>query len=112
VARGHGTELPRCWPHHFDVANQVSWPEAGEDRMVSYGLSPGDEHYALPYYYVSPWPPPTSAVLPTLPSGARWHAEDFFSAVLDAEALLAHEAQLAALWDYIVQAGDASRCLL
>jgi hypothetical protein len=65
------------WPEHFDVAF-----DAGE---VNYGASPGDEHHAEPYLYVSPWSAP--------PPGPDWNATGFAGAELtwpvDEEAALA-----------------------
>ena len=37
------------WPEHFDLAISL-----GE---VNYGVSPGDDHLAVPYAYVGPWTP-------------------------------------------------------
>jgi hypothetical protein len=41
------------WPEHFDVAF--------DDREVTYGGSPGDEHHDEPYLYVAPWAKPEPA---------------------------------------------------
>ena len=37
------------WPEHFDLAISVD--------QVNYGVSPGDDHLAVPYAYVGPWAP-------------------------------------------------------
>lgn len=76
----------RCWPHHFDIAILVAL-EAGDPehaRSIGVGLSPGDDYYAQPYVYVSPYPRPDMENLPALPAGGRWHAKDFFGAVATA----------------------------
>ena len=52
---------------------------------------------------------PTHTRRPTLPPGARWHTDGFFSAVLDAPALLASDLQLQSLWHYLQQATVVSR---
>ena len=65
----------RCWPHHFDLATLISFP-ARDDCVTGYvgaGLSPGDEYYDEPYFYVSVYPKPDSAALPRLPKLGHWH---------------------------------------
>jgi hypothetical protein len=52
------------WPEHFDIAF--------EDREVTYGGSPGDEHHDEPYLYVSPWRAPEP--------GPQWNAKGFTGA--------------------------------
>ena len=92
VATRHlaGAEV-RVWPHHFDLAALRTLDE-GEDaevaRTLGVGLSPGDDSYAEPYFYVSPWPAPSPEALPRLPRGAHWHSEGFTSAVITAGDLL------------------------
>jgi hypothetical protein len=44
--------LPRLWPEHFDVAIEA---QAGTDRSVNLGGSPGDGFSDEPYLYVGPW---------------------------------------------------------
>lgn len=81
----------RCWPHHFDLATLISLDAAGGEkaRTVGAGLSPGDEHYDEPYFYVTPWPYPKDAALPALPPGGRWHTAGWIGAVLTASDLRA-----------------------
>lgn len=67
----------RCWPHHFDLATLIA---LGQDRTIGVGLSPGDDSYREPYYYVSPSPYPT-ATLPSLQLG-EWHRNGWVGAVL------------------------------
>ena len=65
----------RCWPHHFDLATLISLPTRGTDvtGYVGAGLSPGDEYYDEPYFYVSVYPKPDVAALPRVPKPAHWH---------------------------------------
>ncbi|BDM83301.1 hypothetical protein [Acaryochloris marina] len=72
------------WPHHFDMATLLSWPtnQDGESGSIGVGFSPGDAGYPEPYWYVSPWPYPNIAKLPTLVSGGSWHTEEWVGAVL------------------------------
>jgi hypothetical protein len=81
----------RCWPHHFDIAVLVALEDGGPEsaRAIGIGVSPGDNHYAQPYLYVSPYPKPDTAELPPLPPGGRWHTKDFFGAVATGIDLLA-----------------------
>lgn len=44
-------ETPVLWPEHFDVAIRVD--------ATNYGVSPGDDHLAVPYAYVGPDAVPT-----------------------------------------------------
>jgi hypothetical protein len=81
------TALPvRCWPHHFDLATQVTLPmkNAGTMGYIGAGLSPGDEYYQEPYFYVSIYPEPDSAALPVLPAIGHWHTHEFTAAVTPA----------------------------
>lgn len=81
----------RCWPHHFDIAILVELEKAaaGSARSIGIGLSPGDDYYAQPYFYLSPYPHPDAGDLPPLPPGGRWHTKDFFGAVATAVDILA-----------------------
>ena len=86
-----GASDVRCWPHHFDIATLL--PGGAPDRTVGAGLSPGDDAYPEPYWYVSPYPYPKDPVVPTLPEGGRWHRDGFFAAVLTGGDLLAGGAE-------------------
>jgi hypothetical protein len=81
----------RCWPHHFDIAILVELEKATPKsaRAIGIGLSPGDDYYAQPYFYLSPYPAPAAGNLPELPPGGRWHTRDFFGAVATAVDILA-----------------------
>ena len=77
----------RCWPHHFDIATLItiennSDPE--KTKTIGVGLSPGDESYNEPYFYISPWPyPENKNDLPKLDYG-HWHKQGWFGGVLTA----------------------------
>jgi len=81
----------RCWPHHFDIAMVVDLDRGKEKdaRAIGIGLSPGDDYYAQPYFYLSPYPKPDTENLPPLPPGGRWHTHEFFGAVATAVDVLA-----------------------
>jgi hypothetical protein len=80
----------RCWPHHFDSAILVRLEEGPPEsaRAIGIGISPGDNYYAQPYFYLSPYPKPDTENLPQLPPGGRWHKKEFFGAVATAIDLL------------------------
>lgn len=88
AARTPGAAEVRCWPHHFDLATLLTVAGAGEGAgTIGAGLSPGDEHYAEPYYYVTPYPYPAARPLPDLPAG-HWHTAGWTGAVLTGSELL------------------------
>jgi hypothetical protein len=92
VAGRHATaSAPRCWPHHFDLATRIDVERdasGAASRSIGVGLSPGDESYPEPYWYVGPWPAPPASQLPRLASG-HWHSEGFVAAVLPGSAIVA-----------------------
>lgn len=73
-AAGEGDEpsVPTLWPEHFDLAIEMGAENAG--RRANYGLSPGDEEHAEPYFYVGPWS--------ARPGGELWNARGFSGAEL------------------------------
>lgn len=91
VAAAHAGAGPvRCWPHHFDLSTLIALnADAGENaHSIGVGLSPGDEHYAQPYLYVSPLPRLKASELSPLPSPGYWHLKGFVGAVVTAEEIL------------------------
>jgi len=102
VALVHRGSEVRCWPHHFDIATLI---RLDGDRSIGAGLSPGDDSYPEPYFYVSPWPHPESGRLPAAPGGMRWHTDVWTGLVLTASELVARssaESWLAAALDEAV----------
>jgi hypothetical protein len=63
---------PTLWPEHFDLAIEMG--EEAEARRANYGLSPGDDEHAQPYFYVGPWSKPAA--------GELWNARGFSGAEL------------------------------
>jgi hypothetical protein len=91
LLRGLAAALPdaspvRCWPHHFDIATLASLDPPttprNRARTIGVGLSPGDDGYAGPYWYVTPWPSPPVDAPPQLAGGGAWHRAGWFGAVL------------------------------
>jgi hypothetical protein len=90
AAREPGAGPVTCWPHHFDIATLIEEPrdDAGTRRTIGVGLSPGDDSYAEPYFYIGPYPHPEARGLPSLPLG-RWHTSGWFGAALPGSELVA-----------------------
>ncbi len=91
AGREEGTTAVLCWPHHFDIGailyiDRDRPPSSA--RQIGFGLSPGDQNYGEPYFYLTPWPMEIDVTFPPLPSGGRWHRSGFTGAVLVASDLL------------------------
>jgi hypothetical protein len=98
----------RCWPHHFDIAFVAALEDKASPRAIGIGLSPGDDYYAQPYFYLSPYPRPDTANLPALPPAGRWHTHEFFGAVVTGVELLALKDPRAGLLAVLEAAFDES----
>jgi hypothetical protein len=112
-ARGLAPSPVRTWPHHFDMATLtlLGRDNAEHARSVNAGLSPGDEHYEEPYFYVSPYPYPDPRKLPPLPALGYWHTSGLTAAVAPASRIFAaadREAASAAFLDAAVAAAVAA----
>ncbi len=85
-----GPSPVRCWPHHFDVATYVGLEEGDFEtaRGIGVGMSPGDESYDQPYFYINPWPHLDAADLPALPAPGHWHTQGFVGAIATAEEVI------------------------
>src|SRR5262245_29005591 len=104
----------RCWPHHFDLATLISFPTRETDvtGYVGAGLSPGDEYYNEPYFYVSVYPKPDSTALPRLPKLGHWHTYEFTAAVAPAHQIVAADNQRAETDEFLRAAVDVAIKLL
>jgi hypothetical protein len=104
----------RCWPHHFDIAMLIGLDSLGEEaaKSIGIGLSPGDENYAQPYIYVSPWPHLAPAALPDLPPPGHWHTQRFVAAVATGEEILTFDERGAQLLAFINGAFEIGRARL
>jgi hypothetical protein len=84
----------RCWPHHFDTAVLITIEMNSnpvKSRTIGVGLSPGDESYNEPYFYISPWPyPDNKEKLPKLNYG-HWHKQGWFGGILTATEIIKHK---------------------
>ena len=79
------------WPHHFDIATLITIeenPGPEKSKTIGVGLSPGDESYNEPYFYISPWPYPVNKNnLPKLNHGF-WHTQGWFGEVLTSSEII------------------------
>jgi hypothetical protein len=111
--RGLAASSVRCWPHHFDIATSIKLPTHDADTgYLGIGLSPGDQYYEGPYFYISVHPEPDPALLPKLPSGGHWHTHEFTAAVLTWDKVAFVEEQKAASVDFLQSAVAAALKLL
>ena len=104
AAREKGAGPVRCWPHHFDIASLIALGGSGGDaRTIGFGMTPGDESYPEPYYYVTPWPYPPAGSLPPLAAG-MWNTEGWTGAVLRASDFAAAHDQQPLIESFIAEA--------
>ena len=103
-----------CWPHHFDIAMIVTLDASGSEnaRSIGIGVSPGDEYYAQPYVYISPWPKLAVADLPLLPPPGHWHSQGFIGAVATGEEIFTLEDRGPGLLAFVNSAFDIGRARL
>jgi hypothetical protein len=110
IGRSLAASPVRCWPHHFDLATLISLDAAGGEnaRSVNVGLSPGDEYYDEPYFYVSPYPYPDAAALPPLPKLGHWHTRDFTAAIAPASRIVKAKDKKAEIDDFLQVAASGA----
>jgi hypothetical protein len=110
IGRNLAASPIRCWPHHFDLATLITLPgrNAGAAGHVGVGLSPGDEYYDEPYFYVSVYPEPDRAALPSLPVLGHWHLRDFTAAVATSRKITAAKNQQVETDDFLRAAVDGA----
>ncbi|MBW2394077.1 MAG: hypothetical protein JRG95_07385 [Deltaproteobacteria bacterium] len=94
IADDHPDEATpaRCWPHHFDHALLLEiqrGPDGTATRTVGIGLSPGDETYGEPYWYVNHWPGAAAPELAEQAGGGEWHTEGWTGCILRASVIAA-----------------------
>ncbi|MEZ5963572.1 MAG: hypothetical protein R3F56_06975 [Planctomycetota bacterium] len=89
----------RVWPHHFDLGVLLPVTGTAAAATIGLGFSPGDSHYAEPYFYCSPYGE-NAAALPPLSGPGEWHTTDFTSVIVTGTELLAggHPQRQARAW--------------
>ncbi|GBF28064.1 hypothetical protein MnTg02_03126 [bacterium MnTg02] len=109
-----GVSPIRCWPHHFDLAILIRLDNRHSEnaRSIGVGLSPGDEHYDEPYFYVSPRPQLDIGRLRKLPDIGHWHTEGFVAAIVPASRIIDAEIQGAELLAFLRNAIEFGRMSL
>jgi hypothetical protein len=114
MAQKFAVSSVRCWPHHFDLSTLTTLPVRAAETTghVGVGLSPGDEYYNEPYFYISVYPDPHSAMLPALPKFGHWHTHEFTAAVMPARRLLTAQDQRVETDDFLQAAVTAAIKLL
>jgi hypothetical protein len=114
IDRGCSSSPVRCWPHHFDIATLTTLPaqNAESAKYIGAGLSPGDEYYDEPYFYVSVYPEPDRQLLPTLPMLGHWHERDFIAAVATAPRIINAKNQKVEIDDFLRAAINAAITVL
>jgi len=112
VRATEGASAVRTWPHHFDMASLIALPGPGPRRTIGVGQSPGDESYSEPYWYVGPYPYPSTTNLPPLAGAGHWHTNGWVGAVLPASAYVAAADQRGQVAAFIASAVAACRQLL
>lgn len=73
------------WPHHFDIALSILIKDTGDpetDTIISFGMSPGDENFENPYFYVNTWPHVDTSQCAKLSNNALWVSEDWTGAIM------------------------------
>jgi hypothetical protein len=114
IKRQLATSLVCCWPHHFDLASLTTFPKYAADATgyVGVGLSPGDEYYDEPYFYVSVYPKPDPAMLPSLPMFGHWHTREFMAAIVPAHKIIGSKNQKAETVEFLGCAVDTALKIL
>ena len=108
-----GAKPVRCWPHHFDIATLILLEpdkDPEEAKSINVGMSPGDGSYAMPYWYVVPYPTNDSMSPDALTKPGFWHTDGYLGAILNSEAVAGN--QQAAIDAFIAEAFTASHDLL
>ena len=114
IGRKLAASLVCCWPHHFDLATLTTLLQRDLETTgyVGIGLSPGDNSYEEPYFYVSVYPKPDPTMLPTLPMFGHWHTHEFMAAIVPAHNILSATDQKTETDEFLRCAVDVALKLL
>ncbi len=101
----------RSWPHHFDIAIYAALEEGDpeEARGIGVGMSPGDESYDEPYFYINPWPHIDIAALPAPITPGHWHTKGFVGSVATASEILTLDDRLDGTLRFIRDSFDVGK---
>lgn len=73
------------WPHHFDMAMDILLKDTGDpetNTQISLGMSPGDDQFENPYFYINCWPHVDTETFPKLANHAIWISDEWTGAVI------------------------------
>jgi hypothetical protein len=114
VSATPGASAVLTWPHHFDIATLIELPKtpSGKTPTIGVGLSPGDESYHEPYWYVGPNPRPDVSNAAKLGGGGRWHTTGWIGAALPASDFVDTQDQRAQVNQFVESAVAECRKLL
>jgi len=106
-----GPSPVRCWPHHFDIATYVGLAAGDPETAagIGVGLSPGDQSYDQPYFYVNPWPHMDPQSLPQAVRPGHWHRTGFVGMVATGAEILSLTDIRAATEAFLCASFDAGR---
>lgn len=78
-----------CRPDQFDVSTRIHIDKKSL-KWLDIGMSPGDEYYAEPYFYVIPYPGPhmKSKHLYKDSTPGAWHNDEWFGIVLGSKEIV------------------------
>jgi len=85
------------WPRRFDMAMSITLKDTGDpetDTVITFGMSPGDESFPNPYFYISTKPFVDTALCSKLPDNALWVSEEWTGAVLLSKQLFEGDQEL------------------
>ena len=82
----HGVDTTiNIWPHHFDMALDILLKDTGDpetNTQIALGMSPGDDQFENPYFYVNCWPHANTEAFSKLSNHAIWISEEWTGAVM------------------------------
>ncbi len=102
------------YPHRFDQSLSVRLKDSGDPETSSYialGMSPGDERFDQPFFYVNSWPHVEESVLKPLTAG-RWFSEEWIGGLVTAEELWDVADQKSFLTDFYRQSASQLQAYL
>lgn len=89
-------QVPRIWPHHFDLGGLIDLRDEAEFEQIGFGFEPGDESVSAPYLYVNPYPQPKDPIDGDPPGRGRWQSGPPVGAIWSSEPMADEDARDAA----------------
>jgi hypothetical protein len=106
-----GPSPVRCWPHHFDIATYVLLEDGDPEtaRGIGVGMSPGDDGYAEPYFYINPWPHLDKDDLPAAVQPGHWHVEDYVGLIATASEISRNDDMTSQIDDFVMRSFSTAK---